>query len=88
MLCRSPPPPPPPPHCSLDNVADSGLWKHPLMLSTKEVLREIYSCSVEVLLLCLFILVISVEVIIICVIIYILLVLWVMLQTRGCGNTH
>ena len=42
MLCQSPVPPPPHlhPHCSLDNVADSGLWKHPLMLYTKEALRE------------------------------------------------
>ena len=43
MLCQSPAPPPPPhlhPHCSLGNVADSGLWKHPLMLYTKEALRE------------------------------------------------
>ena len=56
MLCRSHPHLHPP--CSVGNVADSGLWKHRLMLYTKEALREMYSCSVEVLLLLLFILVI------------------------------
>ena len=53
MLCQSPIPPPPHlhPHCSLDNVADAGLWKHPLMLCANEALRDVYPCSVEVILI-------------------------------------